>query len=326
MIYLWFYLGIQILAIEADLWNKHYLTYSIENDHYNPKLIKEAIQEWNIEPILEFKHTERGQGDIKIYFKPLSSAVGLSYPPQVGIINIHSNIPDILNVSQIFQHEFGHALGLKHSTTIESIMHHTLVPPMHILKSDKQQLKELYQCRYDSVTLLNGYTYLKFRGRHYERIDRNTENFTNDTLWHPEITRVTAMYRDENYFILSDDKYFEFNDTMQLERIGFIADKFPNISDTISAVLTLNNGTMMYFLKNKRIWYNNLLMDQNIFEEFPDSPIQGAYSDFNFIYLVSRDNLYKYDEDFNFLNKTRLCDDSQLRKIHCCNEFSNIPD
>lgn len=317
------YLYIQFLSIKASLWNKHYITYSIENDTYNPKMLNEAIKEWDISPVLEFEQTEQGQGDIKIYFKPLLNSVGLSYPPKVGIIVINSNISDI-NISQVVQHEFGHALGLKHSIDLKSIMHHTLVPRMQILKSDKQQLEELYRCRYDSVTLLNGYTYLKFKGRHYERIDLNTEYSTSDMIWHPSITKVIAMYRDGNYFILSDNQYFEFNDTMQFVKEGFIMDKFPNISDDISAVLTLKNGTIMCFLKHKRIWYNNLLNYSDLFQEFPKSSIQGAYSDFNFIYLVSKDDIYMYDENFNFLNKTRLCDDFQLRKIHCCNNYSQI--
>lgn len=312
----------QFLFIDAALWNKHYITYSIESDLYNPKTMNEAIKEWDITPVLEFEPIERGHGDIKIYFKPLSNSVGLAYPPNVGIIIINSNISNI-NISQIIQHEFGHALGLKHSTNSGSIMHHTLVPNMRILKSDKQKLEELYRCRYDSVTLLNGYTYLKFKGKYYQRIDLNTEYTTNDIIWYPAITKVTAMYRDKNYFIIADGKYFEFNDTMQFEKEGFITEKFPNISYTISAVLTLKNGTIICFLENKRIWYNDRLMTQNLFQEFPESPIQGAYSDFNFIYLVSRDDIYIYDEDFNFLNKTRLCDDPQLRKIHCCNDYSS---
>lgn len=318
----WFYLCMQFLSIESALWNKHYITYSIENDLYNPKMINEAIKEWEITSVLQVEPVERGHGDIKIYFKPLPNSVGLSYPPTVGIIIINSNISDI-NISQIIQHEFGHALGLKHSTNFGSIMHHTLVPNMQILKSDKQKLEELYRCRYDSVTLLNGYTYLKFRGKYYERIDLNTNDTTSDTLWHPAITKVMAMYRKDNYFIISDGKYFEFNDTMQFEKEGFITDKFPNISHNISAILTLRNGTIICFLENKSIWYNNRVTTQNLFQEFPESPIQGAYSDFNFIYLVSRDDIYIYDEDFNFLNKTRMCDVPQLQKIHCCNDYSS---
>lgn len=323
MYYLLFYFFIQPFFIEASLWNKHFITYSIENDLYDPTIINKAIQEWDIKPTLEFKLVERGKGDIKIYFKPLSESVGLAYPPPTGVIIINSNVSESY-VPQIIQHEFGHALGLKHSMHDGSIMGHTVVPDMHILQSDKQNLHEMYRCRYDSVTLLNGYTYLKFKGRFYERIDLNTNYTSNDTVWN-FITKVTAMYRDDNYFIISDNKYFEFNNTMQLVREGSIAEKFPNISSSILAVLTLKNGTIICFLENKYIWYNkNVEMYQHLFQAFPESPIQGAYSDFNFIYLVSRDDIYMYDEDFNFLAKKRLCDDSLLRTIHCCNDFSNI--
>lgn len=323
MNYLLCYFFIQPLLIEADLWNKHFITYSIENDLYDSKIINEAIKEWDITPTLEYKLIARGKGDIKIYFKPLSNSVGLGYPPNVGIIIIHSNISDV-NISQIIQHEFGHALGLKHSTHFGSIMRSVLVPNMRILQSDKQNLNELYRCRYDSVTLLNSYTYLKFKGKYYERIDLNTNYTSNDAVWN-SITKVTAMYRDDNYFIISDNKYFEFNDTMQFVKEGSIAEKFPNISSSIVAVLTLKNSTIICFLENKYIWYNdNLEIYHNLFQEFPESPIQGAYSDFNYIYLVSRDDIYIYDEDFNFLIRTRLCDDPLLSKIHCCNDYSNI--
>lgn len=323
MYYLLLYFCIQPLLIQADLWNKHFITYSVENDVYDPKIIKEAVKAWDIAPTLEFEPTEQGKGDIKIYFKPLSDSVGLSYPPKVGIIVINSNVSNT-SIPQIIQHEFGHALGLKHSKNSKSIMRHTLVPNMRILKSDKRNLNKLYKCRYDSVTLLNDYTYLKFKGRYYERIDLNTNYTGNDTIWN-FITKVTAMYRDDNYFIISDNKYFEFNHTMEFVREGSVEEKFPNISSSILAVLTLKNGTIICFLENKYIWYKNAAVEyHNLFKVFPKSVIQGAYSYFNFIYLVSRDDIYIYDEDFNFISKTRLCDDPQLSKVHCCNKYSKI--
>lgn len=327
MIYFLLYIFINPLFIQAkiSLWNKHYLTYSVENDFYKTKIIKEAIEEWNISS-LELQQVGKGQGDIKFYFKNLSpNVLGISEGPGKGIVTITKNSSGI-NITKIIQHELGHALGLQHSENDKSLMFWAYAPYQQILESDRQELYELYKCRYDSVTLLNAYTYLKFKGRYYARIDLNTEYTTNDKMWHPHITKVTSMYRNNShYIILSDNKYFEFNNTMQFEKEGSIFEKIPDISYNISAVLTLRNGTMIYFFENEYIWYKNAVLKfHTLFKIFPKSAIQGAYSDYVYIYLISKDYIFKYDEHFNFINFSRLCDDAKLNKIHCCNKYSNL--
>lgn len=327
MIHFLFYFFINAILIQAkiSLWNKHYLTYSVENDFNNTKIVNEAIKEWNISS-LELEQVSPGQGDIKFYFKNLPpNVLGLSEGPGKGVVIITRNESSI-NITKIIQHEFGHALGLQHSKNDKSLMFWVHASYQQILESDRQEIYELYKCRYDSVTLLNAYTYLKFKGRYYERIDLNTEYTTKDKIWNPVITKVTSMYRnDSNYIILSGNKYFEFNNIMQFEKEGSILEKIPNISYNVSAILTLKNGTIIYFFENKYIWYKNTVVKyQNLFKIFPEGIIQGAYSDYIYIYLISKDYIFKYDENFNFLKISRLCDNSKLNKIHCCNKYSSV--
>lgn len=327
MTYFLFYILTNPLFIKAkiSLWNKHYLTYSVENDLYKTKIIKEAIQEWNIDS-LELEQVIKGQGDVKFYFKNLSKNIlGTSEGPGKGIVTITKKDSGI-NLTKVIQHELGHALGLKHSKNDESIMFWAYASYQHILESDRQEINELYKCRYDSVTLLNHYTYLKFKGRDYKRIDLNTAYTTQDKIWHPFITKVTSMYRnDSNYIILSGNRYFEFNNSMQFMKEGSIFEKVPNISYDISAILILKNGTTLFFFENEYIWYKNAVVKfEKLFKKFPKSSIQGAYSDQMYIYLISKDYIFKYDEHFSFINVSRLCDDSILKKIHCCNKYSNL--
>lgn len=327
---LFFYLSLYPLLVKTGptLWSKHYITYSVENRFNNTNDIINAVNEWNVEPILEFKHVPQGQGDIKFHVvEDLPNNVsGRATYPEIGIIKINwiVYLYNEVNATKIYQHEFGHALGLGHAWDNHSIMYFEHNPDKIILESDKKWLKKLYKCRYDSVTLLNGQTYLKFRGRYFERIDLDTENVGNSTLWHPSITKVTTMYRNNShYFIIQDKTYYQFDNLMQFEKMGHVREKFPNIQRNVTSILTLTNGTIIYFLENQYVWHNNGEHRQRFNIKYPESDIQGSYASADKIYLVSKDYLYVYNENFKFLNKTRLCDDPKLNKIHCCNLYSN---
>lgn len=332
---IFFYLSLHSILVKTQavedfsLWSKHYITYSIENKFNNTNDIINAINEWNIEPILEYKHVPQGQGDIKFYVVddlPINVSGRAQYP-ELGRIRMNrvAYLYKEINITKVYQHEFGHALGMKHSSNNHSVMYYKHGPHLQILESDKELLKELYKCRYDSVTLLNGQTYLKFIGRYYKRIDLDTENIGNDTLWHPSITKVTTMYRNNSrYFIIQDKTYYQFDMFLKFEKSGHVREISPNIKRNVTSILTLNNGTIIYFLENNYIWHNNVERRQRFNIRYPENDIQGSYSKADKIYLVSKDDLYVYNENFKFLNKTRLCDDPKLSKIHCCNIYSNM--
>lgn len=312
----------------TTLWRKHFLTYSIESSYLNESDIERAVHEWDISPILEFKLVPRGQGDIKFYIVlDLPRRIsGRTLPPEVAIIHINGLIyflPDV-NATVIYQHEFGHALGLDHSADNRSTLYFTPYPWARILDSDKQRLRELYHCRYDSVMLLDDTTYVKFRGRHYDRLDLRTEEVTRHRLWHPSLTTVSTLYRNQShYYILSDPHYYRFSGRMQLETIGLISEIFPNMTGTISSVLTLKNGTLIAFLDDTYMWSNGTERSRHSFSEFPRSYIQGSFSTQNAIYLMSKEEVFIYDHNLTLLNHTRLCDHPKLRRIHCCNPYSN---
>lgn len=312
-----------------SLWTKHYLTFSVENDFNNTEEIKNAIKEWDLAPVLEFEHVPQGQGDIKFYFVDTlpNNVSGRGQYPEQGEIRINRllyNMPE-MNKTKVYQHEFAHALGMRHSSSYYSIMYFTSNPYRKILENDKRLLKEYYKCRYDSVTLLNNQTFIKFRGRYFEMIDLQTENVTNGTLWHPFITKVTTMYsNNSHYYIIQDEKYYQFNTSLQFEKMGLTHELLPNFRHNLSSILTLQNGTMIYFLEGYYIWYKNVERYQNFNRIFPQSFIQGSFVDAGKMYLFSKDDLYVYNENFRLLNKTRVCDDPKLSKIHCCNNYSKL--
>lgn len=311
----------------SELWYKHYLTYSIENEtDLNVSCLDKGIREWQV-PSLETVRVEKGKGDIKIYFKKFASdhILGIAFFPPNGKIHLNQEIDDVDVCRATIQHEFGHALGLKHSKENSSIMYPFSLSPFRGLRElDKKKLNELYTCRYDSVTLLNFHTYLKFKGRKYERIDLHTGYTTEDFLWHPSIFRVNAMYRNNSYVIISGNKYYEFNNSMQFINDGSVQMKFPTITGNIQAVLTLKNGSIIAFLEGNYIWYNNVQYYQNLFKVFPKGRIQGAFSTLNSIVLTVKDYMYMYEENFNFIEKIRMCDTFLYNKLHCCNEYSNL--
>lgn len=310
----------------TELWYKHYLTYSIENNtDLNLTCLDNGIREWQV-PYLEMARVEKGKGDIKIYFKNFTSShiLGIAFYPPNGKIILNQEI-DNIHVCRTIQHEIGHALGLQHSKENSSIMYPlSLSPFTGIQESDKKNLNDLYICRYDSVTLLNYHTYLKFKGRKYKRIDLNTGYTTENFLWHPSIFRVNAMYRNNSYIIISGNKYYEFNSSMQFISEGNVHTKFPTITHSIQAVLTLKNGSIIAFLEGNHIWYNNVQYYQNLFKVFPKGNIQGAFSTLSSIVLTVKDYMYLYDENFNFIGKRRMCDRFLYKKLHCCNQYSNV--
>jgi hypothetical protein len=311
------------ILTDASFWPSYYITYSIENDTKFTDYIIKAIESLNITS-LQLNRVKRGKGDIKIYFASHFPDYKLGEATFIKSIKITLNqkTVDRNSISPVVQHEMLHALGIYHNENDNtSIMYPIFLPTIQYLKNtDLMQLDELYRCSYDAVTLLNHQTYLKFRGNKYERIDLNTGYLTNGNL-HPSIYKVSAMYRNKTYIIIVDSKYYEFNYDLQFIKSGNKKEKFPNIKYKITAVLTLRNNSIIAFLKNKKyIWYNNQIHLQNIFKIIPTGAIRGAYLFQNqTVALTARNYIYKYDKNFKFIHKQRLCETDILNHIHCCN-------
>ena len=329
MVSMFYFLMLPLLIRgQNSFWDKHYITYSIENDFYRTETIKNLIEEMEINS-LEIEYTRPGKGDIQFYFTNFmldNNILGIAQPPDGGLVTIIR--PAVrrrqANMSKVIQHEFAHALGLDHSNNNQSSMYPIYMNGSSFLQADKDKLNELYKCRYDSVTLLNDRTYMKFKGRHYERIDLDRDSIFKNKTWHPSIFKVNAMYRNNSYFVISNNfKYFEYNNSLQLIKEGYIRDIFPNINGIISAVLNLRNGSIICFLESGDIWHDGVVSNPNIFNFLPRGIIQGAFSTFNRIYLVAKDYIYTYDENFNFITQNRLCDHPKFQKVHCCNRYSN---
>lgn len=298
----------------AMLWKHHCITYSVEGLFKTN--VDENIQKWAVNS-LEYERVQKG-GDIRLFTTQTlhkKHVVGLYYQHNHSIY-IDANLsPE--DEDLVIQHEFGHALGLNHTYNPESVMFPVI--NLNIQPKDKKLLENLYRCRYDSVTLLNNWTYIKFQGKYYDRLDFNTLQISlHSRLWHSKIRTVSAMYRNYTtgfYVILSKNHYYFFNDILHRLKTGSIKALFPNVQFPITAVLTLSNGTVLVFMENRFLWREGIVVPYP--NTLPDS-LQGAYELQNRILLVSGDFMYEYNDQWQQMTVQRMCDHIILNQVHCC--------
>lgn len=308
---LFLYLFSSIVGIES-IWDKHYLTWSLENGT-NYSEIQDAITMWNVSP-LEFARVEPGKGDIKIYFAPLKSYIlGQAYPPPHGGVYINEKA-STTDVFYIVQHEIGHALGLKHFGN--SIMQ-PIFTERNVSEREIDKIKHLYGCSFNSATLINFDTYLVFQGSRYARFGINSNVISSDNLWIPFVKHVDAMYRkpfDSNYVLISNDKYYELTFDLKFAAQGSLDRLFPNVM-YVDTVLPFPNGTL-YVIENLNVYIDDRKMDlRHVFKpRVPRVPVKGAFFEKNGrISLLDDRFRYIYDSNFSFVERRPLSE----MKIHC---------
>lgn len=314
------------------IWNKHYITWSVENGS-TENFINEAVQMWNIAPI-KLVRVSPGKGDLKIYFLDLnlnhtdsnSTALilGQAYSPNHpdwGTIYIDKNL-DKTTMFYVIQHEIGHALGLPHYNT--SVMDRFYFPQnvQNVSSKDRNKIFNLYNCSFDSVSLLNYQTYLLFQGSYYKRFDYNSQKMSKDTLWFSsEIKYVDAMYRNRSghYIIISNDNFYKLDSRLRWIQKGKLKQLFPKVKK-VNAVLALRNGQIFVISKNFVYKNNKRRKLEYIFKPIvPKEFIKGAYQELDGnIVLVDKTNRWIYNSKFYFLKKEPLC----KIKIHCCNKVN----
>lgn len=317
-----FYLLALIIGAES-LWDKTYLTWSLENGT-NHKFLNDAIAMWNVYP-LEFARVERGKGDIKIYFSPLKEThLGFaSYPndPYPGDVHINDKAAP-RDVFYIIQHELGHALGLSHYNN--SLME-PLFSGKNVSDNDRKKISDLYKCHFDSVTLLNFQTYIVFQGASYKILELSTQDYSAGRIWFPFIKNVDSMFRNlssGNYIIISNDIYHEYDSNMKFIKQNYVNMLFPNVQ-YVDAVLTLRNRKV-YVFENRNVYIDNSskIDIRKLFWPIPNIPIRGAYEMLNGDIVLVDDKLnYIYSKKFRFKRIEKLC----KNKIHCECVDSTVP-
>lgn len=311
---------LMVTSVNAvHIWDKHYLTWSQENGP-NDSSIEDAVRMWNVNPPLELVRVDPGKGDIQISFLPLNpNLLGRAFPPNHpdrGKILINQDIPK-KHLFYVIQHEMGHSLGLEHDS--DSVMESVFDPNLlrNVSRVDREKIFKLYNCSFDSVTLLNYQTYLLFQGSSYKRLDFPFRDSSDDTLWLPSIKRVDAMYRNVSghYIIISNDAFYEFDSLLRWVGRGTLNTLFPDVN-RVDAVLTFRNGST-FAIADQYVFDGVRKRELRfVFRPFvTNSPIKGAYEELNGnIVLVDDTHHWIYDKTFRFLRGESLC----KIKIHCC--------
>lgn len=300
-----------IICVEST-WDKTYLTWSLENGT-NYSFIEDAIAMWDVYP-LEFAQVESGKGDIKIYFAPLKDpVVGQAYPDR---ITIKENVP-VDSIFYILQHEFGHALGLTHFN--DSVME-PIYSSQNVTERDREIISKLYECKFDSIALINYQTYLMFQGSNYKRLDLHSGYATRGKIWQPFLRNVDSMYRNMttgNYILIANDVYYEYDHTMHFIAQDYLNKIFPKV-EFVDAVMIFRNGKTFVF-ENTNVYIDNTppVDIRKIFWPIPKIPIRGAFLQLNGdIVLVDKKHNYIYNSTFHFQRMEQLC---KGIRIHCCN-------
>ncbi|KAL2096444.1 hypothetical protein ACEWY4_008592 [Coilia grayii] len=214
-------------------WDKKELTYRIVN--YTPDLLKEtvdkqlskALKVWSGVTPLTFRKIKEGTADIMIQFgrlehgdfNPFDGANGLlahAYPPGPGIGgDTHFDEDELwtqdsheYNLFRVAVHEFGHALGLAHSSDPGALMYpiYSYTEGYPLSEDDVDGIQFLYgknpdsgkvrpkpvapnkcdpELTFDAVTELRGET-IVFKGRFYWRLHPNMPE--------PELTLIKSTW------------------------------------------------------------------------------------------------------------------------------------
>lgn len=147
-------------------WDHTNITYRLENGlpgfsaQESRTVIQEALQSWASVTPLTFQEVTSGQSDLDIQFAPIDGALnvlGETCPPSspcAGQVQFDSDEPWVLRQPTGYQdisllgvasHEFGHAIGLLHSSDASALMYPTYSPyNLKPAQDDIQGAQRLY--------------------------------------------------------------------------------------------------------------------------------------------------------------------------------------
>eukprot|EP00062_Callorhinchus_milii_P024940 gi/632985384/ref/XP_007909652.1/ PREDICTED: stromelysin-3-like isoform X1 [Callorhinchus milii] len=159
-------------VIAGDRWNKTDLTYKIVRFPWQLSKVKvqrtiaKAVKVWSDVTPLTFTEVQEGGVDIIIDFSRYWHGDNLPFDGPGGVLahafyprtpragNVHFDYDEMWTIGnnkgtdllQVAAHEFGHALGLQHSTVPKSLMspYYSFRYPLSLAEDDKQGIQYLY--------------------------------------------------------------------------------------------------------------------------------------------------------------------------------------
>lgn len=308
-----YYLFVLLLPLVMGQWTRNFLTWSVFNETARSPVFEEAVAEWQIEPLTLKRVSPEEKADIRIRLVRFNrdDLLGYAFGPPSGDIHVRADLEnEPYRLYGVIQHEFGHALGLKHDSHPTSVMN-PVFGGNNVSAHDLGVLRDLYKCVYDSVTLLNGHTYLVFTGSRYRRWDRETGHRTQGPT--PLLlSHIDVMYRNRSgrYILTSDRTFYEFDDRMHIVDSGPLNRYFPFVTGPVNAVLAFRNDTTYVF--SKRFVYEDggrRHRIEEIFRPTPRTPVRGAYLDSLRRQLVLVDDTHEwfYDLDRTYGGRRNVC-------------------
>ncbi|XP_001498886.2 neutrophil collagenase isoform X1 [Equus przewalskii] len=358
-------------------WERNNLTYRIIN--YTPHLLlradverafERAFEEWSIASSLKFKKISQGEADIRIAFyqgdhgdnSPFDGPNGIlahAFQPGPGIGgDAHFDAEETwtdnrtnYNLLIVAAHEFGHSLGLAHSTNPAALMYPTYAfrdPSTYLLSQDDiNGIQAIYgpsndpiqptgstaptacdpRLTFDAIVTLRGETLFfknEYFWRRHPQLPTVELNFI--SLFWPSLPNgIQAAYEDfdrDLIFLFKGNQYWALNgyDIQQ----GYPKDisnyGFPSSVQAIDAAVSYRSKT--YFFVNDQFWrYDNQRRSmeagypQSIASTFPGigSRIDAVFQQDDFFLFFSGPVYYAFD-----LNTQRVTRVARINKWLNC--------
>ncbi|KAF4082318.1 hypothetical protein AMELA_G00150180 [Ameiurus melas] len=343
-------------------WSTKSLTYRIEN--YTPDMsvtevdnsIERALKVWARVTPLKFTRIYSGVADIMISFavgdhgdgSPFDGHNGFlahAFGPASGVGgDTHFNddetftftSPNGYNLFLVAAHEFGHALGLNHSTDPGALMNarytYRDINSFVLPRDDVSKIQALYGSNpeipdkpdptppstpnacdpslvLDAVTPLRGETYFfknKFFWRRHPQMPQ-TEQFLIKSFW-PELPDdIDAAFEDPStdlVYIFKGQKVWALSGYDVVNRVNLRSFTLPAKVKKINAALYADTGKTLFFVGKSYYSYdtNKKKMDKGypklVEERFPGmtGKVTAAFQYRSFTYLFSGTNIFEFSE------------------------------
>ncbi|GLV37919.1 Matrix metalloproteinase 1 [Carabus blaptoides fortunei] len=342
------------LSPESEKWKKTNLTFHLKNyprknldKHTALKEIQKAFDIWTEQVPLNFIYTENSTADIQIEFVPPNHGdgpykiVAIAYFPENGGAFFDdedwtANSDEGINLFMIAAHEFGHLIGLEHSSEEDAIMYE--FPPYYdpnyqLHRDDRVRIKALYGLanswcdsgNIDAIFATSMHTFYVIKdGFCWKYYDRRLES--NYPKHITEEWPGVPVFLDEAYYDNGKIHFVEKHNTWIYEN-GHVQKMDRLLTMEIDAVTTM--GNRLYFFKDSNYWRYNTspkgIMPQNGFPTAISSFWTGVpskldavfYDEDRYIYFFKGKSVYTFDS----YNKNNAATTLDLKEWMVCKKI-----